>query len=274
VRVLVHLSDLHFGTEDALVTEALRGEVERLNPAVTIVSGDLTQRARRGQFAAAARFLAGIPGRQLVVPGNHDIPLAPARRFLAPLERFRRYISPDLNPFHCDDEVAILGLNTARAWSMKSGRVSYSQMDLIRQRLGALPAALFKVVVTHHPFVPPSSRRADLVGRANPALEALTDARVDLLLAGHHHRAYVGDVRSHYPHVRRAILVAQASTSTSRRLRGEPNAFNSIVLDGDEIRLTSHVWAGTRFAAGAVRRYARDASGWSVAHASGDDPPR
>ena len=48
-RTVVHLSDLHFGREDPPVVDALLARVKTLEPHVVAVSGDFTQRARRGR---------------------------------------------------------------------------------------------------------------------------------------------------------------------------------------------------------------------------------
>src|SRR5919112_1608165 len=121
MRTLVHLSDLHFGRVDASVVGPLVAAIEDLRPDVVAVSGDLTQRARDEQFREAREFLDRLPRvPQIVVPGNHDVPLWNAfKRFLQPLEGFRRFITDDLEPFYSDDEIAIIGVNTARSLTVK-----------------------------------------------------------------------------------------------------------------------------------------------------------
>src|SRR5688500_321214 len=100
MRVLAHISDLHFGTEDASVAAGLVAELRQVNPALVVVSGDLTQRARGKQFRAARAYLEQLPSPQLVVPGNHDVPLYDVvRRFLFPLTRYRKYITANLEPW-------------------------------------------------------------------------------------------------------------------------------------------------------------------------------
>ena len=116
MRTLVHLSDLHFGRVDAALLAPLRALVERLEPDVVVVSGDLTQRARSGQFQQARVFLDSLPGPQIVVPGNHDVPLYNVfSRFLTPLVKYRRHVTDDLSPEYVDEEIAVLGINTARS---------------------------------------------------------------------------------------------------------------------------------------------------------------
>ncbi len=106
MRTIVHLSDLHFGRIDPAVCRALAEDVSALNPDLVVVSGDLTQRAREHEFEEARVFLKSLPLPQLVVPGNHDVPLYNfVARFLRPLTRYQRYITSDLKPFYADTEM-------------------------------------------------------------------------------------------------------------------------------------------------------------------------
>src|SRR5438445_2755469 len=142
--VIAHISDLHFGTEDPAVAEGLLADLATQQPALVVNSGDLTQRARAGQFRAARAFLDRIPFPQLTVPGNHDIPFYDvARRFLSPLSRYRRYITPDLAPRFESEQFVVLGVNTARSATWKNGRISLEQIEEIRGELYALPFATF-----------------------------------------------------------------------------------------------------------------------------------
>ena len=115
MRTLAHLSDLHFGRVHAPVLEPLRRALAAIGPDLVVVSGDLTQRARAEQFREARAFLDSLPFPRLVVPGNHDIPLYNVvKRFAAPLRDYRRIVSRELCPVFEDDEVVVVGLNTAR----------------------------------------------------------------------------------------------------------------------------------------------------------------
>jgi 3',5'-cyclic AMP phosphodiesterase CpdA len=263
MRTIAHLSDLHFGTEIPAVVEGLVAELHARRPSLVIVSGDLTQRARRAQFVAARDFLARLPQPQVVVPGNHDVPLFDVfRRFLAPLTRYRRFICPDLNPGFADEEIFVVALNTARSLTWKNGRLSLAQIEALRQRLGAA-GTRHKIVVTHHPFIPPPNDHGiALVGRAAAAIPLLDACNVDLLLAGHLHQGYAGDVRAHYPAARRAVIAAQAGTATSGRTRGEANAYNWIQLDRQVISLEVRTWNGARFETLKETRYLRRPDGW------------
>ena len=266
MRTIAHLSDLHFGTEIPAVVEALVEDVRSRSPSLIIVTGDLTQRARRKQFAAARDFLARLPAPQLVVPGNHDVPLYDVgRRFLAPLTRYRELITSELNPIYQDSELTVAGLNTARSFTWQSGRISLAQLQHLRTALDAAGNRR-KIVATHHPFIPPPDDDGiKLVGRGALAIPLLDASSVDLLLAGHLHRGYGGDIRAHYPAARRSVIVAQAGTAISGRTRHEPNAYNWITLEADRIVVTVRAWTGVRFAPMLGRAYRLADDGWHLA---------
>jgi 3',5'-cyclic AMP phosphodiesterase CpdA len=268
VRTIAHLSDLHYGTEDTTIAEALLVDIARLAPSLVVVSGDLTQRARGGQFERARRFLDRLACPRIVVPGNHDVPLFDVvRRFLLPLRRYRRLIDPEPYPFHRDDEMLVLGINTARSWTWKQGRISYDQMRRMDALLAGVPEGVFKAVVTHHPFIPPAGGTmagVALVGRAALALVILDRRGVDLLLAGHIHQGYSGDVRTFYPGTRRAIIAAQAGTAISHRRRGEPNAYNLITIREESMEIEVRAWRVDAFVPSTTTTYQRSEGRWET----------
>src|SRR4051795_9537982 len=153
MRTVVHLSDLHFGRTDPALIEPLLAALGTIRPTVVVVSGDLTQRAREKEFEQARDFLGRIEEPRVVVPGNHDVPLYRVwERFLSPLGKYRRIIQRELEPSFVDEEIAVLGINTARALTFKSGRINREQMAAIRRRFEPLGQGVTKIVVTHHPF--------------------------------------------------------------------------------------------------------------------------
>jgi 3',5'-cyclic AMP phosphodiesterase CpdA len=264
MKAIAHLSDLHFGREDPEVVAGLVRELEQRNPSLVAVSGDLTQRARAGQFRAARAFLDRMPAPVIVVPGNHDIPLFNVvARWLAPLGGYRKHINADPEPFFHDEALAVMGVNTARPGKWSDGRLSERQIERIRDRFGPIPERVFKVVVTHHPFIPsPGEREHALVERGLLGLQAAESSGVDLLLAGHLHMGFTGDVRPHYLSIRRSMLVAQAGTSTSVRHRGEPNTYNWIVVDPPQLSIEVRSWGKAGFETRAVTRYVKRDDEW------------
>ncbi|HET6250420.1 MAG TPA: metallophosphoesterase [Tepidisphaeraceae bacterium] len=259
MRSIAHISDLHFGRIDPPVAEALVDDL-RLHPAtLLVVSGDFTQRARVGQYTQAAEYLKRLPVPQLVVPGNHDVPMYNfIRRFFFPLTRYRRHISQDLSPAFQDDELFVLGANTARSFTQKSGWFAKEQLTEICRRLSAAPPGLTKVLVTHHPFIPPPGHpRENILRGASRALTAFEHCGVDVLLAGHLHRAYHNDVRSHHVGARQSVLSIQAGTATSTRRRHDPNAWNYITLEKDAVSVEVRAWDGRKFVQSSVSHYGR-----------------
>jgi 3',5'-cyclic AMP phosphodiesterase CpdA len=267
MRTLVHLSDLHFGRVDPELLDPLRELVHRIAPTVVVVSGDLTQRAKSEQFEEAKAWLDTLPGPQIIVPGNHDISLYNVfRRFVLPLDRYKRHITEDLDPVYIDDEIAVLGVNTARSLTWKDGRVNKEQVDKIRSTLAGLPQDVTRVVVTHHPFdLPKGAEEDDLVDRAHMAMDVFADVGVDLLMAGHLHQSHAGNTQARYKISEYAALVVQAGTATSTRGRGEVNSFNVIRIESQKIEVDRYGWDSVhkQFQLLATEKFMRSGNVWA-----------
>ncbi len=266
MRNLIHLSDIHFGAVDHTLLPPLIDAVQRMQPHLVVVSGDLTQRAKPSEFAEAAVFLDQLPQPQLVVPGNHDVPLYnPYSRFVGKLKRYQRFITPDLEPFFLDEEIAVLGINTARSLTWKGGRISSRQIAITREKFCALDPRISRVVVTHHPFdLPESIAAGNLVGRARIAMGHLAECGADLLLAGHMHLSSVSSTFVRYQIAGHSALVVQAGTATSTRGRGEINSFNSIQIDAGSIAIERWEWSREEVAFKPTTResYDKTRDGW------------
>lgn len=267
MRTIVHLSDLHFGRFDEQLIEPLLNAIDSLRPNLVVISGDFTQRARAAEFRQARAFLDRLPARYLTVPGNHDVPLYNVvERVLDPLRRYRRAITPELMPVFRDDEMIVVGLNSARTLSSRSGggRLNMQQVDRAVAQFSSAGARLIKVVVTHHPFdLPPDHAPGHLIGRAQPAMQKLAAAGADMFLAGHLHRSHVGETAERYKVAGHNAIVVQAGTLSTRG-RGELNAFNVVRLAAPEAVIEHHSWDNVqgRFAVGASGRYRHTADGW------------
>lgn len=267
MRTLIHLSDIHFGRIDPATLRPLIDTVSKLEPDVVAVSGDLTQRARSSEFRAAREFLDALPGPQIVVPGNHDVPLHNVyARFTDGLAKYHRYISEDADPFYSDSEIAVAGVNTARAFTWKGGRIGVGQIQKLRSRLCSFDRSIVKVIVTHHPFDLPAgiAERGSLVGRSKLAMKHLAECGADLFLAGHLHLTYSGDSILRYKIEGHSALIIQAGTATSVRGRGQSNSFNVIRIDRDLISVERKMWnsmTGT-FEPTVLESYSRSALGF------------
>lgn len=267
LRTIAHLSDLHFGRLDRAVLPALARAIRDARPDVVVVSGDLTQRARRREFAEARDFLDSLPSPQIVVPGKHDVPLYDvASRWLRPLASYRHYISADLEPFYADDEIAILGINTARSFVIKNGRINRLQVARSCARLERSGKDVTRIVVIHHPFdLPDSDDRRGLVGRADMAMAAFARCGVDMILSGHLHvsRRSASAVRYRIPGY--SALMVQAGTATSSRRRGELNSCNIIRIERPGIAVDTLIWDGERdnFVPSETDHFQRGPEGWS-----------
>lgn len=265
MRRIAHISDLHFGAEEPPIVAGLLADLERQSPDIVVVSGDLTQRAKVHQFEAARAFLDRIASPKIIVPGNHDVPLYDMlRRFFSPLGRYRRIITDNLYPSFYDQELAVVGVNTARSATFKNGRISLEQIARMQIQFDSAPVGAFKVLVAHHPFIPPEGDiEAVVVGRVKLALRMLETSGCALILSGHLHRAYSGDVRPFHLEMKRAILVAQAGTATSYRRRdGEANTYNQVTIDGDRLEIEVRAWDGQQFITGGERDFERTENGW------------
>jgi 3',5'-cyclic AMP phosphodiesterase CpdA len=242
-RTIVHLSDLHFGRIDPAIPDALLRSVREAAPDLVAVSGDLTQRARSVEFLQARDFLDRLPGRLIVVPGNHDVPAIgnPYMRFFAGWRRFRKYIHPDLEQTFADEAMAVVGLNTARALAWKGGRINAEQMESVRQSFQRASPTAWKILVVHHPLDIPHVWPGVSALRARSALRHWEDSGVDLILAGHEHQAFVGGAEKLRIGNHNAVIV-QAGTATSTRKRGEQNSFNVLRIGPKEMRVHRMTW--------------------------------
>ena len=260
MRRIAHISDLHFGRHDPRKVDALLHSLDRSRPDLVVVSGDITQRARRAEFAEAREFLDRIARPIIVVPGNHDVPLyAVHQRFLQPFAKFDRFIAPSgiADSFFGDADLAVLGLNTARRFVWKAGRVSFEQMNIVRRTFADLPPNVWKLVVTHHPLASVAGEpMIELAGRAKLAVRAVADAGVHILLSGHHHRTSVGGMEPQLV-LDGSVLVVHAGTAVSTRTRSaEGNSYNLLQLEAEHIAVTVNEWSHAGFHPARTMSYA------------------
>src|SRR6266850_812476 len=203
---------------------------------------------------------------QIIDPGNHDVPLHNVfARFLKPLDKYRRHITGDLQPTYADEEIVVIGVNTARSLTIKGGRINQYQVARIREELYGAADEIVKAVVTHHPFeLPEGYKERELVGRAEMAMAGLADCGADLFLAGHLHMSHTGHTAQRYKIRGHSALVVQAGTASSTRGRGEANSFNVIRIDHPHITVERMMWqpASVSFAVTTKEEFRHTPDGW------------
>jgi 3',5'-cyclic AMP phosphodiesterase CpdA len=267
---IVHLSDLHFGAHDERLVLAVEWQIDDLKPDLVVISGDFTQRARTEQFREACKFLGRLrdSGHEVLgVPGNHDIPLYDVlRRFLSPLTRYRRFVDDSLCPFIELPGIAVLGINTARSLTFKDGRISESQVEFIRESFARTSEEVVRILVTHHPLfaLKVGEQVEPAIGRQELALDAVEHSGVDMLLAGHAHHASSQDAGEL---VTRAggVLVVQAGTATSTRVREQEQSFNTIdIVHEEDVTITVNAWNGSSFEPADARAYHWQDGRWRI----------
>lgn len=294
MKRIAHISDLHFGRTDPTVVEGLLAELNGDRPDLVVISGDFTMRAREHEYVEARAFLDRLVSPWVAVPGNHDISAYyRIQRFINPFRLYKRYVSPDPEPVWKDDEIAVVCLNTARRWALDTdwsqGSISRGQINRAEKLFQAFPDNLFRIVVGHHPFLPPPwDPEGRIVGRADLALAAFERRGVRLALAGHLHRCYSRFAKPAAPgkpeteavdmpaeRTGQRILVAQAGSATSTRLRGnDPNAYNRITIANGSASVEVRLWAGEAWKSAATALpEARDAARErdAASSAAGDD---
>jgi 3',5'-cyclic AMP phosphodiesterase CpdA len=245
MTLLLQVSDPHFGTERPAVVAALEELVRAERPDVLLLSGDITQRATRAQFAAAGAFVERLQvPRVLAIPGNHDIPLfnLPARLFW-PYARIRRAFGDELEPEFENEQLLVLALNTTRRWRHVDGELSEAQIERVAQRVAKSPAAQVRLVVVHQPVA--VTRPEDvhnLLHGAEPALRRWAEVGVDAVLGGHIHLPFVLQLQTQMPALPRPIWAVQAGTAISHRLRAEADNSVNLIRVGSARRLQVERW--------------------------------
>lgn len=282
MRNLLHISDVHFGPLHLpQATEAVLDVVRRREPDLVVISGDLTQRAKPYQFREARAFVERLQVPVLAVPGNHDVPLYRCwERFLAPYGAYRKHYDAELEPVFEDDELLVVGVNTAHAWTFIGGRFRDDRLAEVEALLDDEAERRCKIVVAHHGLIPPPHLSARRIARnAAAAAGAFERSGVELILSGHDHQAYSGETGDAYPSDRPSVPILHCGTTTSSRGRGAEvgqNTCHWLRVDASEMAV-SRLWYDnggfvTRSRATYPRRSAKTGVGASAAEKPQTEP--
>ena len=238
---LAHVSDPHFGRIASLhVLEDLIEDICAHGCDAILITGDLTQRARRGEFKAAREFLKALPQPYIVVPGNHDMHAwwhRPDLRMLDPLRRYKRQLTKQLEPAIAIQGLAVLGLNTTYGFTVQGGRCTAQQVKRVQSFFSEQPPDTLKVLAVHHPLTALSeSENLDLARGGEKLIAAAAEAGVTVVCAGHWHCAHVEVCIAGGSE----LVVSIAGTATSDRWREpqtEMNSWNLIETGGRNLEV-------------------------------------
>jgi 3',5'-cyclic AMP phosphodiesterase CpdA len=273
ITTLFHCSDLHFGHPAVPEQyEAIEALIQERKYDAVAVSGDVSQRARAGEFQRAREFLrqAERVSRTIVVPGNHDVAwwVAPlgfghAERMYA---KYRKYINRDLEPVLHAGGATLVGLNTSQGvilktltWNLRDisiiGHLTRGQIERARAEFDGSREGDARVIVMHHnPVKGELSQRHGLKNTSH-ILGAFAEMHVDLVLCGHDHQEAV-----HYiEHTKRGTVISTAGTISNRSRGGRPSSVNSIRISDREIEVSTLVWSNEQrtFMSGPVKCFVR-----------------
>jgi 3',5'-cyclic AMP phosphodiesterase CpdA len=257
---ILHLSDLHFGRVEPGVAQDALDLATGLAPDGVVISGDLTQRARADQFAAARAFVDRMPQPVLVVPGNHDMPLwnLPLR-LLAPFRRYIRAFGAELEPSLSLPGAVVQGVNTANPLVWKAGLLRADSLARLTRTFSAAPPQKWRIAVLHHAPVPAADGTPADIAEPAEALHALAQTGAQVVLSGHTHMPHWGAAGT-----QAGMLFLQVGTAISTRRKTDANDLSLIELDAGGVTLRSWLARpGQTFVEGPTTRFVHGSNGWS-----------
>lgn len=269
---LVHLSDLHFGRDcDLAMIDAVERIVPTLEASAVVVSGDLTQRARHGEFQAARRFLEQL-GRSapvLTLPGNHDVQWFESPFWILGRQRiyvkYRRWFGQELTRTLVVPGAVIATMLTSHGVSFPSmtfnlndmavkGHLPPAEVERVARIFAAAPPDLAKVVVLHQNVLRGKISRRMGLSRWRTAQERLIALAPDLIINGHDHEEAAEQLGDR-------IAVSTAGTLTHRMRGGKPAVFNVVRIDTGTVTIQHWRWQGETFVPSDRFVFARAARG-------------
>lgn len=233
MKKLLHLSDLHFGSEMNLVLDVLIEEIKTIAPDYIVVSGDLTQRATHKQYQQARHFLQTISHHNILcVPGNHDISLHNIiERVFYPFYKYKKWIASDISMQYVCNSAAIFGINSATPCKWMSGYVSENQLMEAANFFQEQASNKVKIIVMHHNLI--RSKRHKIINDAEKIINYFIASKVNLVLSGHIHATHLELIKS--TSLNHNMYIVTAGTPISYRTI-EPNSFNIIEFYANEFK--------------------------------------
>lgn len=244
---IIHLSDLHFGTESGSIVQDIIESIKALAPNLIIISGDFTQIASKQEFEQAQNFISELPAQVFCIPGNHDIPRYNLfERLFNPYNKYKKFINKNLSPVFITNDFVLAGMNTARRvlahWNWANGAISKKQLDMLEDAFAQVERK-YRICVMHHPVHKPAKSPLKVfVFGASRALKKIKDLQVDIVLTGHVHYASLTVIHK--------TVFVSASTAISSRLRAQENGFNVIDLSSQFFEITHHSYNEKKFRSG------------------------
>ena len=252
-----HCSDLHFGSPAVPEQyEAMESLIHEYRYDVVAISGDLTQRARSGEFQRARAFIkrAEETSKVICIPGNHDVAWWKAPFSLGNEERmlanYSKFIAEDLQPVRHVPGATFAGLNTSHGvtvdtltWRLRDisiiGIVTRAQIERLRTTFSSAPAGDMRIVVMHHNPVKGELSQRHGLKHTSKVLGAFAEMSVDVVLCGHDHQ----DAIHYIEHTKKGTVISTAGTVSNRMRGGRPSSVNSIRLSPDKIEVSTLVWS-------------------------------
>ncbi|MEM7780480.1 MAG: metallophosphoesterase [Pseudomonadota bacterium] len=226
---LFHISDVHFGVEDRAALDAVVRAVADEKPDALVVTGDLTQRAKHSEYAAAAQWFGALELPIVLEPGNHDMPYYNLlERFTDPYRRFRRLQKAVGATFATKDVVLVSLKSTVRAQARFPWSDGFVTSKALRRTVGHLEQLKgdprHVIVTAHHPLLGPEGVRRNPTIGGERAFSALAAAGADAVLTGHVHHPF-DEVRKC---ASGAIRMIGAGTLSTRLRHGAPPSYRLI----------------------------------------------
>jgi len=248
-RVIMQISDIHLGPAfNQERGELIIREAHDIQPDLIVIAGDLVMRADfKAQWLQAREYIQRLPEPRLIVMGNHDVPqYNQIARYLWPTARFRKYISPEVNPVWDCEDMVVVGMNTARSRSIEGGKLSLQQIAWMEQTLQKYPQHFCKIVVMHHHVLrPPGDREKQPIVNAELAMAAMDRGGAELVMCGHIHTSYIGNTLEVAANLQAGTIISQSGTATSTRgrrwMRGK-NSFNIIEIEKHAVRISQRMY--------------------------------